>query len=95
MKIYTKFGDRGQTVLFDGRRVPKDHLRIETYGTVDELNSHLGLAIAGCGGRTRPRMPLDPPHSPPTRTPVVSRFEDGAIRAADVFADRAIWYRLG
>jgi cob(I)alamin adenosyltransferase len=48
MKIYTKFGDAGQTVLFDGQRVPKDHLRIETYGTVDELNSHLGLAIVDC-----------------------------------------------
>jgi cob(I)alamin adenosyltransferase len=48
MKIYTKFGDQGQTVLFDGARVRKDHLRIETYGTVDELNSVLGLAIAEC-----------------------------------------------
>ncbi len=48
MKIYTKFGDEGQTVLFDGARVRKDHLRIETYGTVDELNSVLGLAIADC-----------------------------------------------
>jgi len=37
------------TVLFDGRRVPKHHLRLETYGTLDELNSHLGLAAAGCG----------------------------------------------
>jgi cob(I)alamin adenosyltransferase len=46
MKIYTKFGDRGQTALFDGTKVPKDHLRIETYGTVDELNSWLGVAIA-------------------------------------------------
>lgn len=46
MKIYTKFGDTGQTALFDGTRVPKSHLRIETYGTLDELNSHLGLAIS-------------------------------------------------
>ena len=49
MKIYTKQGDAGLTALFDGRRVSKDHLRIETYGTVDELNSVLGVAIAGCG----------------------------------------------
>jgi cob(I)alamin adenosyltransferase len=49
MKIYTKFGDRGQTALFDGTRVPKDHLRIETYGTVDELNSWLGVVIATLG----------------------------------------------
>ncbi len=50
MKIYTKFGDRGQTALFDGTKVPKDHLRIETYGTVDELNSWLGMAVATLGG---------------------------------------------
>ena len=43
MKIYTKTGDKGQTSLFGGTRVPKYHLRIETYGTVDELNAHLGL----------------------------------------------------
>ena len=49
MKIYTKFGDRGQTALFDGTRVAKDHLRIETYGTVDELNSWLGVVIATLG----------------------------------------------
>ncbi|MFL1012259.1 cob(I)yrinic acid a,c-diamide adenosyltransferase [Flavisericum labens] len=43
MKIYTKTGDSGTTALFGGTRVPKHHLRIESYGTVDELNSHLGL----------------------------------------------------
>jgi cob(I)alamin adenosyltransferase len=43
MKIYTRTGDQGQTSLLGGSRVPKDHLRIEAYGTVDELNSHLGL----------------------------------------------------
>jgi len=43
MKIYTKTGDSGKTSLFGGTRVPKYHLRIETYGTVDELNSHIGL----------------------------------------------------
>ena len=48
MKIYTKQGDLGQTVLFDGTRVAKDHLRIETYGTVDELNSAIGLTIVDC-----------------------------------------------
>ncbi len=44
MKIYTKTGDSGQTSLFGGGRVPKTALRIEAYGTVDELNSTLGLA---------------------------------------------------
>jgi cob(I)alamin adenosyltransferase len=43
MKIYTKTGDKGTTALFGGTRVPKDHIRIESYGTVDELNSHIGL----------------------------------------------------
>lgn len=43
MKIYTKTGDKGQTALFGGKRLPKDNLRIESYGTVDELNAHIGL----------------------------------------------------
>lgn len=43
MKIYTKTGDKGTTALFGGTRVPKDHLRIESYGTIDELNSYIGL----------------------------------------------------
>lgn len=42
-KIYTKTGDKGQTSLIGGVRVPKYHLRIESYGTVDELNSYIGL----------------------------------------------------
>jgi cob(I)alamin adenosyltransferase len=43
MKIYTKTGDKGFTSLIGGTRVPKHHLRIESYGTVDELNSYIGL----------------------------------------------------
>lgn len=43
IKIYTKTGDTGSTSLIGGTKVPKSHTRIETYGTVDELNSHLGL----------------------------------------------------
>ena len=43
MKIYTKTGDKGLTSLIGGTRVPKFHLRIESYGTVDELNSYIGL----------------------------------------------------
>lgn len=46
MKIYTKTGDKGETGLFGAGRVSKDSLRIEAYGTVDELNSFLGLAVA-------------------------------------------------
>jgi cob(I)alamin adenosyltransferase len=42
-KIYTKTGDAGETSIFGGKRLPKDHVRIEAYGTVDELNAYLGL----------------------------------------------------
>jgi len=45
-RLYTKSGDSGQTALFGGGRVSKDHLRIEAYGAVDELNSALGVAAA-------------------------------------------------
>src|SRR5690349_10536490 len=44
MKIYTKTGDTGETALFGGGRVPKDHLRVAAYGDVDELNSAIGVA---------------------------------------------------
>jgi len=50
LKIYTKTGDAGETGLFGGGRIPKDSLRVATYGEVDELNAALGLARA-----------LDPP----------------------------------
>lgn len=43
MKVYTKKGDKGMTSLIGGTRVPKHHLRIESYGTVDELNSYIGV----------------------------------------------------
>jgi cob(I)alamin adenosyltransferase len=46
VKIYTKTGDKGDTGLFGGGRVPKDHPRVSAYGEVDELNSFLGLARA-------------------------------------------------
>jgi cob(I)alamin adenosyltransferase len=43
LKIYTKKGDKGETSLLGGTRVPKHHIRIEAYGTVDELNSYIGI----------------------------------------------------
>ena len=46
-RIYTRAGDAGETSLGDGSRVPKTDLRIEAYGTVDELNSFVGVALAG------------------------------------------------
>jgi cob(I)alamin adenosyltransferase len=45
-KIYTKTGDSGTTALGGGQRVPKDSLRVQVYGTVDELNSQIGIALA-------------------------------------------------
>ncbi len=50
MKIYTKTGDQGETGLFGGGRVPKDHPRVAAYGDVDELNAVLGVARAGAPG---------------------------------------------
>jgi len=47
-KIYTRRGDNGTTALGGGQRVPKESLRVQAYGTVDELNSHLGVALT-CG----------------------------------------------
>lgn len=48
MKIYTKTGDRGETGLYGGQRVSKAELKIDAYGTVDELNSHIGLVKDVC-----------------------------------------------
>lgn len=49
MKIYTRTGDDGGTALFGGERVPKAHARVEAYGTVDELNAVVGVAITRLG----------------------------------------------
>ena len=45
-KIYTRTGDKGDTGLGDGSRVDKDHIRVEAFGTVDELNSIIGMTLA-------------------------------------------------
>ncbi len=51
-RVYTKTGDKGSTGLIGGTRVPKDHIRIEAYGTVDELNSFLGVVTDQLGDKT-------------------------------------------
>jgi cob(I)alamin adenosyltransferase len=56
MKIYTKTGDKGTTSLIGGTKVPKSHLRIEAYGTVDELNSFIGLLRDQLGAGPTPGM---------------------------------------
>ncbi len=48
MKIYTRTGDKGQTALFGGERVSKAHGRVQAYGTLDELNSCLGICVSLC-----------------------------------------------
>lgn len=55
MKVYTKTGDKGETSLFGGSRVSKGHLRIHAYGTVDELNSYMGLLrdLTDCESREK------------------------------------------
>lgn len=55
-RIYTKGGDKGQTSLVGGQRVPKDDSRIEAYGTVDELNACVGLASISCAESSNPRL---------------------------------------
>ncbi|MBC7722671.1 MAG: cob(I)yrinic acid a,c-diamide adenosyltransferase, partial [Pedobacter sp.] len=57
MKIYTKTGDLGKTSLIGGTKVPKSHMRIDTYGTVDELNSFIGL-LGDAFDNTRSRTTL-------------------------------------
>lgn len=53
MKVYTKTGDEGMTSLVGGERVPKTHIRLEAYGTIDELNAQLGLLACFCEEETR------------------------------------------
>ncbi len=58
-KLYTKTGDDGSTALGGGQRVPKESLRVEAYGTVDELNSQIGLALAhGLSPRLNEVLPI-------------------------------------
>ena len=61
-KIYTRTGDKGKTALIGGTKVPKSHIRIESYGTVDELNSYVGLLsdhlAAASGIVSHPVFPL-------------------------------------
>jgi cob(I)alamin adenosyltransferase len=52
MKIYTKTGDSGETSLFDGTRVKKSSSRIESYGSVDEINSHIGMLMSLMSSKT-------------------------------------------
>jgi cob(I)alamin adenosyltransferase len=69
-RIYTRTGDKGETGLGDGSRVPKDHPRVEAYGSVDELNAVLGLLVGV--------LPDDDPHRPLLRSIQNDLFDVGA-----------------
>jgi len=56
LKVYTRGGDKGDTALFDGSRVPKSDARVDAYGTVDELNSLLSLARVAAPERVKPLL---------------------------------------
>ena len=92
MKIYTRTGDKGETSLIDGSRVPKHHLRVAAYGDVDELNATLGLARTQLGDEQlggllheiqRDLFALGAQLADPT-SQVVSRRDKAAIGAGRV-----------
>ena len=99
-KIYTKTGDKGETSLIGGKRVPKSHLRIEAYGTLDELNAFLGLVrdqdidahtkemLMGIQNRifvAESLLALDPDYQPKNALP---RLETADVRMLEKEIDR-------
>ena len=79
MKIYTKTGDEGMTSLVGGKRVSKTHQRIEAYGTVDELNAHIGLLRD---------LPVNAPHSAILKAIQDRLFTIGAHLATEADPER-------
>ncbi len=88
-RVYTRGGDGGETSLVDGSRVPKTAPRIEAYGTVDELNSQLGLALARC-------RELESSHPRLERlTTIIRRVQHEAFNAGSLLATPAGKLRQG
>lgn len=80
-KIYTKHGDQGSTSLLGGTRLPKSHPRFHAYGTIDELNAHLGIVIS--------QLPL--PAEEQTKT-ILLRLQNELFIAGGILAcDELIW----
>jgi cob(I)alamin adenosyltransferase len=103
LKIYTRTGDSGETALFGGGRVPKDHPRVRAYGTVDELNSVLGRALAAVGvPASRERLArvqhdlfavgsllATPPAREGRTRPDLPPFPEGRIQEMEAWMDEA------
>ncbi len=82
MKIYTKSGDKGETSLFGGGRVKKNHPRVAAYGEIDELNSFVGVLVASLG-----QLPIPPQQE--TSTPLVRFLHNLQNRLFDLGAELA------
>ncbi len=81
MPIYTRTGDKGKTSLFDGTRVLKSHVRVDTYGTIDELNSMIGVVLAELRAENRERR-TDLPAGPLRLVRIeASKAGSGELRA--------------
>ncbi len=103
MKIYTRTGDRGETALLGGGRVPKDHPRVRAYGAVDELNAFLGRAVAQVGDEaSRDRLSrvqhdlfilgshlASPPPLPGRRRPPLPSLPEARVREMEEWMDEA------
>lgn len=103
MRIYTRTGDKGETGLFGGGRVPKDAPRVEAYGAVDELNAALGWALASLSNEeVRSRIQSVQPDlftlgahlaTPPTREgrrrPDLPSLDEGRIAELEAWIDQA------
>ncbi|HSM35456.1 MAG TPA: cob(I)yrinic acid a,c-diamide adenosyltransferase [Longimicrobiales bacterium] len=102
-RIYTRTGDAGDTGLFGGGRVPKDHPRVEAYGTVDELNAALGVAAeavsdAWIRARVAEAQPdlfvigailATPPAAPGRRAPTIPSLDDARVGELERSIDEA------